>query len=67
MKNTAKGAFGGQYNHAVIKELRAELAKSRLMLSALIEHTKTDQTQLLSICAQFVAKQRDLMQDNKRI
>ena len=61
MSNNTVGAFGGAFNHQVIKELRAELAKSRLMLSALCEHTKIGEKELLAVVSEYIAKQQELM------
>ena len=53
MKKKTTGAFGGLYNREVIKELRQELAKSRIMVTALCQHTGTTEAELLNICSTF--------------
>lgn len=52
-RNGAK-AFGGMYNHDVIKELRASNAQLRLILAALVEHTGTSQEQLNDIASKYL-------------
>tara|TARA_R110000868_G_scaffold28051_4_gene105573 strand:+ start:2023 stop:2238 length:216 start_codon:yes stop_codon:yes gene_type:complete len=54
---TTHGAFGGLYNKDVIKELRAELAKTSLILAALIDHTKTSHSDLQKIAEAFLREQ----------
>ena len=61
MTTKTKGAFGGFYDHDVIKHLRAELAKSRLMLSALSQHTGTTEEELLKICSKYLTEVRGQM------
>ena len=42
---------------SVIKELRAELAKTSLILAALINHTKTSHSDLQKIAEAFLREQ----------
>ena len=48
--------FGGMYNHAVIKELRSEVAKKGIILSALVEHCKIDEQELNRIVIDYMMK-----------
>jgi hypothetical protein len=69
-KNTKgkPGAFGGLYNHEVINNLRSELAKSRLVLAALIEHTKLTEVELQKIASDFFRRQEQaLSEQNKKV
>jgi len=56
MKHTT-AAFGGTYNHKVIKELRAKLAQSNLILTALVQHSEISEEELKAIVSDFMAKQ----------
>ena len=64
MKNKNKGAFGGVYNMSVIKELRAELAKTSLILAALINHTKTSHADLQKIAEAFLREQEQRVRNS---
>lgn len=56
-----KGAFGGAYNHVVIKELRKELAIKSLMLAALVKHTGIEQPELEKISREYLQAQDNEM------
>ncbi len=56
-----KGAFGGVYNHSVIKELRKELALKSLMLAALVKHTGISQADLEKVSTEYLKSQDDEM------
>ncbi len=57
-KNQTKGAFGGLYKHEVIRQLRAQLAQSNLILSALVEHTKIGKEELQRIASEFLSRKK---------
>jgi len=48
--------FGGLYNHEVIKELRSEIAKKGIILSAIVDHYKTPQEELNRIVQDYLLK-----------
>ncbi len=56
--NQTKRAFGGLYKHEVIKELRAQLAQSNLILVALVEHTKITKEELQRIASDFLTRKK---------
>jgi len=51
-----KGAFGGSYNHEVIRQLRAEAAKQGLIAAALVEHTKISQQELNRVVSEYITR-----------
>lgn len=51
---STKGAFGGVYNHGVIRELRKELAMKGLMLAALVKHVGISQADLEKISSEYL-------------
>lgn len=55
------GAFGGHYNHKVIKELRFKLAQSNLITQALVEHTGIGEKELQLVVDGFIKKQHAKM------
>lgn len=57
-KQPTRGAFGGLYGHEVIRQLRAELSKTSLILAALIEHTGISQEELQRITSEFFTKKQ---------
>ncbi len=63
MSKTKK--FGGMYNHEVIKELRSEIAKKGIVLSALVEHYKTPQEELQKIVDAYILKMESLVRQGQ--
>jgi hypothetical protein len=59
-----KGAFGGQYSHQIIKELRAELAKKSLILAALVEHTGIQQAELQQVATEYLKRQEKALRES---
>jgi hypothetical protein len=57
-KKPTSGAFGGLYNHEVIRQLRGELAQVNLILAALVEHTGISQPELQKVSTEFFLKQK---------
>jgi len=64
-KKPTRGAFGGHYNHEVIRQLRAQLAQSNLILAALIDHTKISKEDLQRVASEFFTKQQQAMEQKK--
>lgn len=60
--NKNNGAFGGTYNHDVIKTLRKELSLKSIMLAAVVQHTGLDQKQVEQIATAYLkAEQQKLL------
>lgn len=56
---STRGAFGGVYNHSVIKEVRKELALKSLMLAALVKHTGISQPELEKVSSEYLKSLSD--------
>jgi hypothetical protein len=61
--NKTKGAFGGLYPHQIIKEMRAELAKTSLLLAAVIKHYKITQPDMNAIAEEYMRDQEAKVRD----
>lgn len=64
-KKHTPGAFGGLYRHEVIRQLRAQLAQSNLIVAALIDHTKIGEAELKKVCADFITRQERAIREGK--
>lgn len=50
------GAFGGLYNHEVIKQLRTDIATKGIIIAALVEHTGIKEEEMRAIVTDFLKR-----------